>query len=111
MNRVHELFLKEISRTEDLLTRKSDTNTVLNGLGSATDTFRTFLMQAFNSYIVWIIAAVIVVILAIQIAKCVGEYKQNHSFQDRVMPIAVTIIVLVLELSFPTWGWQMIGWK
>lgn len=109
MNRVHEFFTKGIVTTSDIFLKK-DTSTVLAGLGAATNETQTFLMEAFNKYVVWIVAGIIAIVLFFLVATCVGKHKANEQWRDKLIPIAVTVVILVLELSFPSWGWKMVGW-
>lgn len=109
MNKVHELCLTSAIVIEELFKKTADTNSVMNGLTSAKNEFMTVFKFAINWIAIPIIAGVIVVIMAFLIASCVRKHQGREGYADKLIPIFICLAALTLVLSFPAWGWQMIG--
>lgn len=109
MNKVHELCVSTAIAAGDLFQKTADTNSVISGMTSAKNEFMTVLVFAVNKIIIPIIAAAILIAIIFAIAACVRKHQGQQSYTDKLIVIGICVAALALVVSFPSWGWQMIG--
>lgn len=82
---------------------------VTEGLSSAKTSIMNMVKPAVNTVFVPLLAAVIGCFLLIFIGGAVNRHKGGEDYKDKVIEIIIALVALVLVLSFPSWGWTMIG--
>lgn len=86
-----------------------DTTSIQNGLTTAKTGIMTLIKFVVDNIAVPIIGAVLVGLMVFLIASAVSKHRQGEDYSHRVFLIIATVIVLGVVVSFPSWGWQMIG--
>lgn len=54
-------------------------------------------------------AAVILGFVIFFIISAAKKHKMGEDYQDDIIKIVVALVMLALVVSFPAWGWRMIG--
>lgn len=79
------------------------------GLESAEGQVMNFSKPAVNDVVVPLAAVAVGIVLLFFIVGAVNRHRGGDEYKDKIIGIIVCLVVLVLVLSFPTWGWTMIG--
>ena len=109
-SKAHEVFMRAAVAADGLPQRMAvDESTVLNGMIAATDILMTFVRGAINFVVVPGVCIFLVAILAVQIASCVHLHRAQQGYSDKIVPIVVTFVVLVLIGTIPLWLWTAVG--
>lgn len=103
------MVLSTIYQVGDVSRKMADTNSVISGLTSAKNEALTVVMYAVNYVVVPLIAIGIGVAIIFAIAACVRKHSGQQSYTDKLIVIAVCVIAMALVISFPAWGWEMMG--
>lgn len=108
MNRAHEILILGISKAQDILIMK-DTGSVISGLEAARNEFMTVVKFAVNNVVIPIIAVAIGIAILFAVVACIRKHHGQETYTDKLLVIGICVAALVLVLSFPAWGWKMIG--
>lgn len=82
---------------------------IKNGLDAAGAEMQATIRYFTDSTLVPILAIVVGVILLILIATGYMRWKQGEDFNKIVTGGIACIVIIALILSFPSWGWTMLG--
>ncbi len=82
---------------------------VIAGIDSAADTGMTVVKHFVNTVVVWFAAAVCAAFVIFFIVKAVNKHAAHDEYQDDIVKIIVALVAIGLVLSFPTWGWKLLG--
>lgn len=86
-----------------------DTSSIQNGLTTAKTGIMTLIKFIVDNVAVPIISAGLIGLLVFLIASAVSKHHQGEDYSHKVYLIIGTVIVLGVVVTFPTWGWKMIG--
>lgn len=86
-----------------------DTTAIQNGLSTAKDNIMTLIKFIVDNIAVPIISAALVGLMVFLIASAVSKHHQGEDYSHKVYLIIGTVIVLGVVVTFPAWGWKMIG--
>jgi hypothetical protein len=87
----------------------SSVSQVTQGLTDAKGDVIGFAKPAINTVAVPIAAVVIGCIMLFFIVGAVRKHRGGEEYQDKIIAIIICLVALVLVLSFPAWGWTMMG--
>lgn len=79
------------------------------GLTQAKNEIMTTVKFAVNSIIIPIVCAILAGIAVFLILQCIGSHRKGEDYSDKLKPIAILVIVVVLIASAPTWIWTLVG--
>lgn len=79
------------------------------GLTQAKNEIMTNVKFAVNIIIIPIACAILAGITIWLILQCVGSHRKGEDYSDKIKPIAILVIVIVLIASAPTWIWTLVG--
>ena len=82
---------------------------VTSGLTSAKTSVMNTVKPAVNTVVVPILSVIIVGFLLFFISGAVSHHRGGEEYSDKIIKIMVCLVALILVLSFPTWGWTMVG--
>lgn len=86
-----------------------DTSSIQNGLTTAKTGIMTLIKFIVDNVAIPIISAGLIGLLVFLIASAVSKHHQGEDYSHKVYLIIGTVIVLGVVVTFPTWGWKMIG--
>lgn len=86
-----------------------NTQSIQNGLTTAKGGVLTLIKFITNNIAVPIIAALLVGLMIYFIVGAVAAHRQGEDYHRKIFMIVGLVIVLALVISFPIWGWQLIG--
>jgi hypothetical protein len=87
----------------------STASDVSKGLTDAKQQVVDFSKPAINDVLVPLIAIVIGVFLLFFVGGAVNRHRGGEEYKDKIIAIIICLVALVLVLSFPAWGWTMMG--
>lgn len=79
------------------------------GMVSMKDQVMNLVVRIGNVVIIPLISLGIGCFLIAQIASCVKRHRNQETWSDKLVPMIITIIALLVVATFPTWGWSMLG--
>lgn len=86
-----------------------NTQNIQNGLTTAKGGVVSLLKFIINNIAVPIIAVFLVGLIVFFITGAVAAHRQGEDYHRKIYMIVGIVIVLALVVSFPIWGWQLIG--
>ena len=86
-----------------------NTSNIQSGLTTAKDGVMTLIKFIVNSVAVPILSAVILGFLVFQITGAISAHREGQDYSLKIKLIVGAVIVLAVVVSFPAWGWKMIG--
>lgn len=84
-------------------------DSVTEGLTSAKNNVISFVKPAINNVAVPLLGVIAGCFLLFFICSAVNRHRGGEEYKDKLIGIIVCLVSLVLILSFPTWGWSMMG--
>ena len=87
----------------------SVSNNIDAGMELAKQEFTNVSKNIINKVAVPAISVVLIGLLLFFIAGAVARHRQGSSYGDKLIPIGICVVVLALVVTFPVWGWTMIG--
>ena len=109
MNKVHELCVGAAITMDMVFQKTADTGSVMSGMTKAKNEFMSVLVFAVNTIIIPIICCGIGLALIFAITACVRKHQGQQSYTDKLIVIGICVAALALVISFPSWGWEMLG--
>ncbi|WRS29021.1 DUF3852 family protein (plasmid) [Oscillospiraceae bacterium MB08-C2-2] len=82
---------------------------IQSGLDTAKGEIMDVMKYGVDKFAVPILAAVVVVVMLFYIGGAISQHRQGQDYQEKLKPIGICLVVLVLIVTFPVWGWAMIG--
>lgn len=92
-----------------MLLMKPQIMDVVAGVNQAKDTAINTIKPVVNNDLVPILAVVVAVVLLVNIFKCISHQHHSEEFQTNLVLIGICVVVLAVVISFPAWGWTMVG--
>ena len=99
-------FMQSLTIHMGLLSSSSD---IKSGLSQAKENMMDILQFGINYILIPVAAAIILGFLIFFIVGAAKKHKMGEEYQDDVFKILIAVVILALVVSFPTWGWTMIG--
>lgn len=87
----------------------NSTANIKAGLGVAESNMMELLQYIVNVLVIRFAAVVIMGFIIFFIVGATKKHKMGEEYQDDINKIIVAIIGLGLVVSFPSWGWRLIG--
>lgn len=82
---------------------------VVAGVQQAKDTAVNTIKPTVNTVLVPILAIVVGIVCLISVARCVHHHNRGEEFSANIALIGICLVVIAVIVSFPQWGWTMIG--
>lgn len=87
----------------------ADAGTVTQGVTAAKTQVMNFVKPTINTVAVPIAAVIVGCVMLFFIVGAVRRHRGNEDYGEKLIGIIICLVALVLILTFPTWGWTMMG--
>lgn len=84
-------------------------DSIKNGLLQAKNNTTEIIIFIVNYIVIPIAVVIILGFLVFSIIAMVKKHRQQDNMQQDITDAVICVIVLALVISFPSWGWKMIG--